>query len=106
VAPLTREFTETVKARAVVDENFRLSLLEEAIELLISGDLETGKVLLRDYINATIGFKQLGVITNKSSKSLMRMLSPDGNPRADNMFSVIASLQKQEGARLSVRAKR
>ena len=104
--PLTREFTETVKARAAADEKFRLSLLEEAIELLICGDLDTGKVLLRDYINATIGFKQLGVITKKSSKSLMRMLSPDGNPRADNMFSVIASLQKQEGTRLSVRARR
>jgi hypothetical protein len=102
--PLTREFNQTVKARAEVDVKFRVALLEEAIELLIAGDVETGKVLLRDYINATIGFKRLGVITRKSSKSLMRMLSPDGNPRADNMFCVIASLQKQEGTRLSVRA--
>jgi hypothetical protein len=32
----------------------------------------------------------------------MRMLSPKGNPKADNMFALIASLQKQEGARFSV----
>ncbi len=103
--PLTRDFKETVRARAEIDPEFRRALLEEAIELLIGGEVETGKTLLRDYINATIGFKKLGVITRKSPKSLMRMLSPTGNPRAVNMFFVIASLQKQEGTRLGVRAK-
>jgi len=103
--PLTRDFKETVKARAEIDSKFRRALLEEAIELLIAGEVETGKVLLRDYINATIGFKKLGIITKKSPKSLMRMLSPTGNPTASNMFFVIANLQKQEGTSLGVRAK-
>ncbi len=101
--PLTRDFKETVKARAETDAEFRRALFVEAIDLLISGDFETGKILLRDYVNATIGFNQLGTLTNKSPKSLMRMLSPKGNPKADNMFAVIASLQEQEGARFSVR---
>ena len=77
-------------------------MFAEALDLLIAGDFETGKILLRDYVNATIGFAELGALTNKSPKSLMRMLSPKGNPKADNMFALIASLQKQEGARFSV----
>jgi hypothetical protein len=102
--PLTRDFKETVKARAERDAEFRLALLVEAIDLLIAGEVVTGKALLRDYINATIGFKTLGRITHKSPKNLMRMLSPTGNPTAVNMFAIIASLQKQEGARFGIRA--
>ena len=37
--------------------------------------------MLRDCINATIGFEELGVLTNKPPKSLMRMFRPSGNPR-------------------------
>jgi hypothetical protein len=32
----------------------------------------------------------------------MRMLSAEGNPRAENLFSVIAHLQKAEGIKLGV----
>jgi hypothetical protein len=102
--PLTRDFKETVKARAETDVEFRRALLVEAIELLLGGDVETGKSLLRDYVNATIGFRELGSLTHKGSKNLMRMLSPGGNPTANNMFAVIASLQKQEGVRIGLRA--
>ncbi len=101
--PLTRDFRETVKARAEADAGFRRALFAEALDLLIAGEFETGKILLRDYVNATIGFAELGAIVNKSPKSLMRMLSPKGNPKADNIFAVIAGLQKHEGARFSVR---
>jgi hypothetical protein len=31
-------------------------LLREGVACLLSGDLDTGKAILRDYINATIGF--------------------------------------------------
>jgi hypothetical protein len=40
---LTKEFKETVKARADRDPAFRQALLTEAAEQLLSGDLETGK---------------------------------------------------------------
>jgi DNA-binding phage protein len=101
---LTRNFKETVKARAARDAEFRLALLQEAIELLLSGDVGAGKNMLRDYINATVGFERLGVMTAKSPKSLMRMFSPHGNPTADNLFAVLASLQKSEGVRFGVLA--
>ena len=100
--PLTRAFKDTVKARAERDSAFRVGLLEEALEALVSNDLETGKILLRDYVNATVGFEQLGSALSKSPKSLMRMLSAEGNPRADNLFSVVAHLKGREGVSLSL----
>ena len=54
---LTRDFKETIRARIARDPGFREALLEEAVECLLSGDVDTGKSVLRDYINATIGFQ-------------------------------------------------
>ena len=104
--PLTRDFKETVQVRARRDAAFREGLLREGVECLLSGDLDTGKVVLRDYINATIGFEQLGSLTNKSPKSLMRMFGPDGNPHARNLFEVISRIQQHEGVQLEVKAVR
>ena len=84
---LTRDFKETIQARVERDPAFREELLKEGVECLLSGDMETGKAVLRDYINATIGFEELGDLTDKSPKSLMRMLGPRGNPQ--DIFKVI-----------------
>jgi hypothetical protein len=54
--PITRNFKETVQARALCDPEFREGILKEGIECMLSGDMETGKALLRDYINATPSF--------------------------------------------------
>ena len=102
--PLTKEFKETVKERAERDPAFRAALLTEAIELLLTGDLETGKAVLRDYINATVGFEKLARATGTPTKSLMRMLGPNGNPRADNLLTMIAKLQRITGLHLAVAA--
>ena len=61
---------------------------------------------LRDYVNATLGFLELGGLTNKSSKSLMRMLGPHGNLQARNLFQIIGCLQKHEGFQLKVQTAR
>jgi DNA-binding phage protein len=103
---LTRNFKNTIKERVERDSAFREELLKEGIECLLTGDVETGKAVLRDYINATIGFDSLGKLTGKSSKSLMRMLGPKGNPQARNLFEIIAHLQKCEGIHLEIRAVR
>ncbi len=102
--PLTREFKATVQARAARDATFREALLVEAVEMLLAGDLDTGKAMLRDYINATVGFEKLGVATKTSPKSLMRMFGPRGNPQARNLFAVIRQLQKRTGVKFEVRA--
>ena len=100
---LTRDFKETIRARVRRDPGFRKALLREGIENFLSGDVETGKIILRDFINATVGFTKLGDVTHRSAKSLMRMLGPRGNPQARNLFEVIGHLQKAEGLHFRLR---
>ena len=104
--PLTRNFKATVRARIERDPGFRETLLEEGVECLLAGDVDVGKSVLRDYVNATIGFQELGGLTDKSPKSLMRMLGPHGNPQARNLFEIIGCLQEREGLHLKVRVVR
>ena len=103
---LTRDFKETIQARIDPDPAFREELLKQGVECLLSGDMDTGKAVLRDYINATIGFQELGGLTEKSPKSLMRMFSLNGNPQARNLLQVIGRLQEREGLYLKVEAVR
>ena len=104
--PLTKDFKDTIQARAQRDSAFRKALLQEGIECLLAGDVDTGKAVLRDYINATIGFEELSEVFGKSSKSLMRMFGPKGNPQAGNLFAVIGYLQEKEGIHLEVKARK
>jgi DNA-binding phage protein len=103
---LTRDFKETIRARVKRDPGFRKALLREGIENFLSGDVETGKIILRDFINATVGFTKLSDATHRSAKSLMRMLGPRGNPQARNLFEIVAYLQHAEGVRFEVRSTR
>lgn len=102
---LTREFKTTVKARAERDPAFRVGLLQEALEAFLNSEPAAGRVLLRDYVNATGGFDALGAKLDKSPKRLMRMLSAGGNPRTDNLFALIAHLKAAEGGTLTVEAR-
>ena len=94
---LTRSFKDTVQARAQCDPAFREALLAEGVDAFLAGDMETGKAVLCDFINATIGFDRLASATGAPPKSLMRMFSPSGNPNARNLFGVIRELQRQSG---------
>lgn len=99
---LTRNFKETVKDRADRDPEFRNALLTEALEAIVCGDVEVAKVMLRDYINATVGFESVAKAVDKDPKSLMRMLSSRGNPNVKNLFSVTQFLQKKAEVEFSV----
>ena len=104
--PLTRSFKATVKARVQWDPAFRDALLTEGIDALLAGDVDTGKAILRDYVNATIGFDRLANETGTPAESLMRMLGPSGNPNARKLFAILERLQKAAGVNLSVRPSR
>ncbi len=101
---LTRSFKETVREELANNE-FRRAFLCEAVARMMEGDMQTAKSVLREYINGTVGFPKLGAALGRSPKSLMRMLSPAGNPQARNLFEMIAYLQKIEGTVLEVRAR-
>lgn len=101
--PLTRDFRETVKACADRDPAFRAGLYQEAVQALVDGDFGTARILLRDVINATVGFSGLGRRVNVPERSLMRMFGPSGNPRAENLVAVVAALRDECGLSLTVR---
>ena len=99
---LTTSFNTTLKKKLRESAGFRRALLKEAVGCMIEGDVETGKSVLRKYINGTVGFIKLGEDLGRSPKVLMRMFSAKGNPQAKNLFEIIAYLQKAEGTRLEV----
>ena len=102
--PRTRKFEDLVQHHAKTDKKFADALLREGIDAMLSGDVETGKSLLRDYIKATVGFERLAKATGAPAKSLIRMFGPRGNPQAKNLFGVIGYLQKRAGLQLRVAA--
>jgi hypothetical protein len=95
-------FRELVQGHIKTDKKFAEALLREGVDAMLSGDIEGGKTMLRDYIKATVGFERLGAATDTPPKSLIRMFGPRGNPQAKNLFSVIGYLQMRAGVRLRV----
>lgn len=91
---LTRDFKETVAARLQSDPAFAQALLDEAISLFVNGEPESAKLILRDLVNATIGFEALAEQIHKPAKSLHRMLSQSGNPTMSNISAVFAAIKR------------
>src|SRR3954469_13018951 len=98
----TKSFRELVQSHVKDDAKFAEALLREGVDAMLSGDVDTGKTILRDYIKATIGFEKLGAATGAPPKSLSRMFGPRGNPQARNLFNVIGYLQRCAGVELHV----
>lgn len=90
--------------RVQSDPEYADALLEQGIQAMLDGEVEVGKSIIRDYINATIGFSLLAEKVNKNPKSVMRMFSETGNPNAGSLFSVISALQHHVGRHLEVTA--
>ena len=102
--PLTRDFRDTVAARVADDPDFARALLAEGARELLAGDADAGRALLRDYVNATVGFAAVADDMGSNPKSVMRMLGPDGNPTIDSLSGLLASLQRRTGVTLDVTA--
>jgi len=100
---LTRNFKQTVIERVERDPEFAKALLDEAATLFLSDEPETARLILRDLVNATVGFEQLAVLTDKPSKSLHRMLSPKGNPSMDNLSAIFGAIRARLNVGIEVR---
>ena len=85
----------------MLDENPHMSaeMLEGALNMILSGELDEGRLLLRQFVNATIGFKELAKRTGKVDKTLMRILSASGNPTATNLFDIIQACLDAAGVK-------
>lgn len=92
---MTRDFKKTVKERLQRDPEFSIALLDEAISLFLNGEPDVARLVLRDLVNATIGFEELSAKVAKPSKSLHRMLSAKGNPTMDNLTAIFKVLRQK-----------
>ena len=92
---LTRNFKQTIQERAERDPDFAAHLMHEAVTSFLHGDPHTARIILRELVNATIGFEPLAQALDKPSKSLHRMLSPKGNPTMDSLTQIFAALQQK-----------
>lgn len=100
---LTRDFKKTVAARVRRDPKFAKALLDEAATLFLNGEPDTARLILRDLVNATVGFESLAARTSKPSKSLHRMLSSRGNPGMDNLAAIFDAVRENLKVGIQVR---
>jgi len=91
---LTVDSSETVQARIKADPEFAEALLREATDMFLNGEAEAARLLLRDVVNATVGFEQIAATTNRPSKSIHRMLSARGNPTMESLSAVFSAIRK------------
>lgn len=90
---LPRDFKKTVVERVERDPAFAKALLDEAASLFLSGEPDAARLILRELVNATLGFEALAELTHKPSKSLHRMLSHRGNPSMDNLAAIFGAVR-------------
>ncbi len=72
--------------------------------LFLNGEPDTARLILRDLVNATVGFEKLAAATGKPAKSLHRMLSKDGNPTMDNLAAILSVVRRKLGVEIQARA--
>ena len=92
---MTRDYKKTIQERVQCDPEFSVALLNEAVSLFFNGEAEVARLVLRDLVNATVGFEELAAEVAKPSKSLHRMLSAKGNPTMDNLTTIFKVLRRK-----------
>jgi DNA-binding phage protein len=101
---LTSDFKQTVAERVQREPAFARALLDEAASLFLNGEPATARLILRDLVNATVGFEGLASATARPSKSLHRMLSASGNPGMANLAAIFDVLRRNLQVNIEVRA--
>lgn len=98
---LTRDTKHTMTDRVRRDPDFARALLDEAATLFLNGEPHAARLVLRDLIEAAIGFDTLAGELDKPSRSLRRMLSSEGNPSMDDLAAILGVVRKRFGVELA-----
>jgi len=101
---LSRDVIHTVTERIEQDPAFTKALLDEAATLFLNGEPDTARLVLRELVNATVGFETLASLTDKPSKSPHGMLSSNGNPSMDNLALIFRALRERLNVNIEVHA--
>ncbi len=101
---LTRDFRQTLVERVRRDPEFARALLDEGATPFLNGETDAARIVLRDLVNATVGFEALAAETSKPAKSLHRMLSKNGNPTMDNLAAILGVVRRKLGVEIRAHA--
>lgn len=89
----TQSFSDVVIERAKTDAVFRVGLLEEAVsEFISNGDMQVCKSLLRDCIEAGLGFAALARVMSVPAPELHSKFTGGDNPTAQEFLDIVAAL--------------
>ena len=92
---LTRDFKHTVVERVRRDPKVCAGAPGRGGHAVLNGEPEAARLLLRDLVNASVGFEALAGLTDKPAKSLHRMLSRNGNPSMDNLAAIFDAVRQR-----------
>ena len=93
---LTVDVKEAIIARARSDSEFADGILEQSAECLLNGEVNVGKLILRDYIDAILGIEQLSRLTGMPPDDIEHMLEPDGSPETDDLLETINCIRQHK----------
>lgn len=99
----TVSYKDSLQAIAEQDPTFAEDMLADAVTAMLSGNLNEGRILLKDYVRSTLGFAELGRRMGKDEKNIMRSLSPRGNPTASNLMAIVQACAQAGGVHLTAR---
>ena len=98
----TLSYAKSLRAIAERNPDFVPELLEDAANAILNGEMDDGRVFLKDCVNATIGFAELGRRLGRDPKNLMRSLRPDGNPTASNLMAILRACADAQSMAIAV----
>lgn len=77
------------------DIGSRPQIIQEIYELILAGEIEVAKGMLRTLIKISCGCPAISDEAGRSSKSIMRMLSPDVDPGIKAFIAVVRAAEHQ-----------
>ncbi len=83
---LTKSFKDLVQRRVSQEPDFAMALLRKGIDTMLTGDVDTGKAILRDYIKAAVGFEKLEEATALPPKAGRRGIACDPSPSMKGLW--------------------
>ena len=93
----TKETLREARRMLRSDPVMRLASLRDSLGAFFGGDLDGGKLHLRDVVKYGIGYEALAFEMGTTIQSINRMLSRRGNPTSKHLFTIMQAVRKYEG---------
>jgi hypothetical protein len=98
---LTRDVEAGIGERINTDPAFAIAILDEIDELIVAGDDEVARGMLRIMTVATIGFDALSHPLSITGEMLRGILSADSPPTKPSLSAVVSALKRELGVAAS-----